>query len=557
MKRTMLAGCLALFVITPGITRNSYHDVFSNASPLPHGCTIVTVSKGDSIFFGGNDDYINPDSYYWVEQGDSTKYGVIWIGTPDNPQQGVNEKGLAYDSNGLPRFDVNPHPERIPVPGEYHNYIMQIMHECETVQEVIDWAQKHQRKPYMHDQLHFADATGDAVIISAGKDGEMVFSRKSPGDGYLVSSNFNVANPLNGFNYPCWRYDLAQKLLAQLLEKEEPLSHIDVRNVMDSVHQEDASWTIETMIADLVNGKMYIYFFYQYDRPVEIDIKNELTGPREPGSLSRLFPIEVQQEAARRYDRNMADLRVNRTVGILWPSMVLVSLILLFITIIDKKSLRFWLPAVLFLGPVALLIWLTAGRKPKTQHCGNTTLEALGDIIPAVVSYTVAMVILITKMLSGNAPWQIQVLLMTGLPLAGGLLFHLGFLGPLRKKDFGRFFGQRLLLILVTTFIASGGIIAVAMPVINKSLSMSLLIPLSPLAVMTWWAIIVLGSLSGGLLVSIFERWSVKRGFLAWTILAGSEGEVSTPGWMKAWWWLLISIIILFAGLIAGIMLSR
>ncbi len=78
---------------------------------IPSGCSVITIARDGNIFFGGNDDYINPDSYYWVEPGDSTKYGVIWIGTPDNPQQGVNEKLLAYDANGLPRVDVNPHTE--------------------------------------------------------------------------------------------------------------------------------------------------------------------------------------------------------------------------------------------------------------------------------------------------------------------------------------------------------------------------------------------------------------------------------------------------------------
>lgn len=172
---------------------------------IPPGCSVITISKGDRVFFGGNDDFVNPDSWYFVEQGNSSNYGVIWIGKPDNPQQGVNEKGLAYDANGLPGFDVNPHTERIPVKGEYyHNYVMQIMHECSTVREVIKWVNMHQRFPYMHDQMHFADKTGDAVIISAGEDGEMVFTRKKSGDGFLVSTNFNVANPSNGFGYPCW-----------------------------------------------------------------------------------------------------------------------------------------------------------------------------------------------------------------------------------------------------------------------------------------------------------------------------------------------------------------
>ena len=73
---------------------------------IPAGCTVFTVAKGDQVFFGGNDDYINPDSDYWVDPGGAQGYGAIWIGTPDNVQQGVNEKGLAYDANGLPRCDV-------------------------------------------------------------------------------------------------------------------------------------------------------------------------------------------------------------------------------------------------------------------------------------------------------------------------------------------------------------------------------------------------------------------------------------------------------------------
>jgi hypothetical protein len=558
MNKLVLVNCLLLLTAVEVSARNISPDALHDTHPLPYGCTVITVSKVDSIFFGGNDDYINPDSYYWVEQGDSAKYGVIWIGTPDNPQQGVNEKRLAYDSNGLPRFDVNPHAERLPVAGEYHNYVMQIMHECATVEEVINWVNTHQRYPYMHDQLHFADPTGDAVIVSAGRDGEMVFTRKEPGDGFLISSNFNIANPSNGFGYPCWRYDLAQKLLGQLIEKEEPLRHTDVTNVMDSVHQEGASWTIETMVADLVNGIMYIYFFYQYDRPFVINVKNELVSPHKPGPLSKLFPVDVQEEAARRYNKNQAVMRINKIVGIAWPSIVFVSLILLFIITADyKKGLRFWLPAVLVLGPVALIIKLVTDNWCKTTCCHNAIIETLGDVIPVVISYTAALVILILSMLSESIPWQNQVTLMFGLPVIAGLVFHMAFLSPLRHKDLGRFFIQRLAQVLITTFIASGGIIPVAMLLINKSLNMSLLIPLSPLVVMTWWAIVVLGSLLGGLLVFLFERWAVKRGFRAWTILAGADGEVMTTGWGKNWWWLLISVVILLAGLVTGVTLVK
>ncbi|MBN1811947.1 MAG: hypothetical protein JXA14_08940 [Anaerolineae bacterium] len=121
------------------------------------GCTVFTISKGERVFFGSNDDYINPDSYYWVDPGTDGKYGVIWIGMPDNVQQGVNEAGLAYDSNGLPRVDTNSHPERLPVSGDYTSYPIRILNECATVAQVIAWVKVHQWHAYMHDQMQFDD----------------------------------------------------------------------------------------------------------------------------------------------------------------------------------------------------------------------------------------------------------------------------------------------------------------------------------------------------------------------------------------------------------------
>jgi hypothetical protein len=555
MKKILLSGIL---LTVCSIIISAQDMLPARQKKIPSGCTVITISKGDSIFFGGNDDYINPDSWYWVEQGDSSRYGVIWIGTPDNPQQGVNEKGLAYDSNGLPGFDVNPHTERTPVPGEYHNYIMQIMHECSTVKEVIDWVNTHQRFPYMHDQLHFADKKGDAVIISAGKDGEMVFTWKTPGDSFLVSTNFNVANPSNGFGYPCWRYDKANELMGQLLNKGEPLSYKDITYVMDAVHQESASWTIETLVADLVNGIVYIYFFYQYDHPVVLNVRNELSNPREPGPLSKLFPEDVQHEAANRYRHLTKTIRINNTVGISWTALIIISMVLLFILPFRSKGLRFWIPAVIVLGPVALIAKLIVLQPGKTTHLRNALTETIGDLVPVTLAYLVAQVIIILKTVSGSISQQQQVLFIIGLPLlTAWIVFHSPLLSSAGKKNFGRFLFQRFPQVLVVTLLGLAGIFPVAMPLENMSLTMSQIIPLSPWIVMTWWAITAAGSLAGGLFIFLYELRAVKRGYQAWNIFAGNEGQVTTPKWSKIWWWLIISVLILFAGFIIGVMLLK
>jgi len=560
MKTLLLISLFILIAVSVTCAQQNYSDKPSDKKAFHSGCSIITISKGDSVFFGGNDDYINPDSYYWVEPGDSSKYGVIWIGTQDDPQQGVNEKGLAYDSNGLPRFEINPHPERIPVKGEYYpHYIMQIMHECARVEEVISWVNLHQHLPYMHDQLHFADATGDAVIISAGKDGEMVFTRKPQGDGFLVSTNFNVANPSNGFGYPCWRYDKATELMKQLIAREGPVTSKDARDVMDAVHvSKGSSWTIETMLADLVHGNVYIYYFFQYDRPVVLNVKYELSHPREPGALSKLFPEEVRQEAARRYHAARANLRTNWIVGISWPVILLISLILFFFNRgLFTQGFRFWLTAVVCLGPVALIAGFFALKRCKTAFCRNTIIETLGSLIPLVVSYTAGLAILVLSSLSGSVTWQIQVSMMFGMPIILGLVFHMSFLAPVSHKNAGSFLLQCLPLVLVTTFIGLGGITPVALPLVNKSLNMSLLLPLSPLSVMTWWAIVVLGALLGGVVIFLFQHWAIKKEFRSWTILTAGEEEIIIPKWRNLWWWLLISMGIHFAGLMIGLVLLK
>lgn len=38
---------------------------------VPESCTIFTVSFGKTVFFGNNEDYINPNTYYWVSPSTS------------------------------------------------------------------------------------------------------------------------------------------------------------------------------------------------------------------------------------------------------------------------------------------------------------------------------------------------------------------------------------------------------------------------------------------------------------------------------------------------------
>ena len=104
-----------------------------------------------------------------------------------------------------------------------------MLRKAATVKEAIKIAGRYQRRnwdrgsSYLSYQVFLADSTGDAIVISAGKDGEMAFTRRKPGEGYLVSTNFNRANPENAWSYPCKRYDKAVEMLAKF-HKENDLT---------------------------------------------------------------------------------------------------------------------------------------------------------------------------------------------------------------------------------------------------------------------------------------------------------------------------------------------
>lgn len=66
------------------------------------------------------------------------------------------------------------------------------------------------------------------------------------------------------------------------------------------------------------------------------------------------------------------------------------------------------------------------------------------------------------------------------------------------------------------------------------------------------WAVVVAGAALGMFLVWLYAGWAVHHGYRALSVLSAGEGEVSTPGWRKLWWWLLLSFAALVGGLVAS-----
>ena len=253
-------------------------------------CSVFTVEYNGSVFFGNNEDEggSRKNSRIWfVPALDNATYGCAYVGFYDNLPGGddvdnlaiggMNSQGLCFDANGIPlEFvdDTMDGPKRSRI-ADWEA----ILRECASVEEVIHWHQTHNMGGYWGNQIHWADSTGDAVVIGPKVRGWLAFTRKTTNP--FLSTNFNLAeynlsDP--NTNYPCGRYNTMQTLLNIRLSNDD-LSIGQMRDILESVHFPGTSeylGTVYSNIFDLTTRDIYLYILGNYEEVFTLNLHDEL-----------------------------------------------------------------------------------------------------------------------------------------------------------------------------------------------------------------------------------------------------------------------------------------
>lgn len=408
----------------------------------PVSCTIITASMDDTVLFANNEDAVSPETYYWVIPGEEGKYGSIIFGLEGMyPEGGVNEKGLAYDVNALPWMTMVPQSELPYRPDRLGEHLLA---ENATVEEAIAYLSGFSWGEGIAGQIHIADATGNAAVMSVGADGELTFTRKQPEDGYLVSTNFNLAEPSNG-RYPCWRYDTATGMMGTIFNGSD-LDVEQMRSVLDATHQEGRETnTLYSNIVDLRHGVIYLYYWYQFDDVIVIDVDELLSQGAAQYRMRDVFPEETVERAmqAHRHYTEMPERW--RNVGRIYFVINAVSLVVLFGALMRNPGLSWrmrliWVLATLLLGIFGLLAYMLSNRMQRSgfdvQVSGSGWDAAFAGTAHSIVGYGVVWVVTLAYLLLFVAePGPGQILAFTyGVPLIVGLLLFRAPLIALRRK---------------------------------------------------------------------------------------------------------------------------
>ena len=241
-----------------------------------HSCTIFYVQQDNVILGGSNEDWRDPCTMFWIYPAEQEKHGWIKFGFCGGfPQSGMNDQGLFWDATSGPYLAM-PYSEdhKILLPGPV---MQQVIETCSTVNEARQIFNQYYCQDQYKAQYLVGDSCGKSMIVEGD---DIILKEKS----FQVLTNFYHSHPELG-GYPCWRYDIA----TTLLEACDTLTTYYAGEVLASTHQEGSYPTRFSLIYDLRNLSIYLFYNHHYEEFLTIDLTEEFQKGKRVYDIPSLF----------------------------------------------------------------------------------------------------------------------------------------------------------------------------------------------------------------------------------------------------------------------------
>jgi len=234
------------------------------------------------MYFINNEDYwYDVKPYIQIIPGTKKELGRIWYGWGNFGQGGVNEKGLVLDGAVTPEQKL---PQGYSEP-EKRNITDDILSECETVQQAIDFLE-YRKIALKNAHIFLGDRNGRAVVVEWVNGLKNVVEIKN---NRLVATNFNLSDTSQP-EVTCRRYQIIEKGLDDL-DKREAKDTIDLKAVgnviakavqLPTADSTGKTWgTLYTTFIDLTEMKFVLVYKLDNSKIRKLDILTELQTGKE------------------------------------------------------------------------------------------------------------------------------------------------------------------------------------------------------------------------------------------------------------------------------------
>lgn len=239
-------------------------------------CTVVVAAKDNVALAGSNEDWSDPSTIFRIYAPSDSTLGWIKFGFAGGfPQAGLNEHGLFWDATSGPwRAMPMAEARKNKLDGPIMHKVIESCGSIADAREVFS--------QYYCDDMYMAMyLLGDSSGASLIADGDSLLEKVG---WFQVLTNFHPGWPDIG-GYPCSRYDDAINIFSQV----EILDEYLIGSILDRTHQEGSYPTQYSLICNLKNAEVLIFYKHNFHEYLKIKLEEEFERSGNDYILSSIF----------------------------------------------------------------------------------------------------------------------------------------------------------------------------------------------------------------------------------------------------------------------------
>jgi penicillin V acylase-like amidase (Ntn superfamily) len=269
--------------------------LITTAASQVSACTGFIYSDEETVLVGNNEDIGDYNFNLRFFPAKSDKHGMVCFEIAELQEDGtylmtayagMNDQGAWFSAYGTPYLkplNSLDKPHFTYSEGYYKDNIGEYcLAECSTVNEAIDIIDDYNLEDWATFQVFMVDSTGNSVII----EGDDIIYKEGA---IQVVSNFLQSHPelgelARGFE----RYNIAMSML-------ENMSEPSIEYFQDICNATHLDGTVYSMICDIENQVIYLYFLHNYEKLFVIDLNEELAKGEHSYYIGSLFEPDENQ----------------------------------------------------------------------------------------------------------------------------------------------------------------------------------------------------------------------------------------------------------------------
>jgi tetratricopeptide (TPR) repeat protein len=217
----------------------------------------------------------------------------------------MNEKGLFIDFNFCAETGWKADPDKRDLADDPTDYLLS---RFAAVDEVVEFFKKN-NVDLNGGMFVVADAKGRSVVVEWANGQLQVLEN---GQGYQICTNDLLSPTGEPFKHSDIRWKLADKMLR---DQTAPSVGLIRRVLSATCAQFDFTTTLYSTICDLVDKRIYLYHFHDFEEVVVFDLKRELGERESMRSIPDLFPVHsYAYDGFKNIGRQLGDVRLRSII---------------------------------------------------------------------------------------------------------------------------------------------------------------------------------------------------------------------------------------------------